>query len=421
MYHLYPHDLALLKGSGFGAYRFSIEWARIEPEEGFFSTAALDHYRRMIAGRCSRTVSVPIVTFHHFTAPLWFTRDGGWKEPKSRGSFRALLRACGACAWRSHFLRLHDQRTKYRIDDPAMRLAWQGDARDAGSILRRNRAALRRDAGALGAVSPCDGYAATPQLIAAHRKGYEALKSAGHRWPNRHHARIARSAGEPAESCFATPRPNYIEDQFLESLRGDDFIGVQTYTADVFGPEGSCSNARTEARAHPDGIRILSGGTRCNRAQGRARHRMSGIRDRERHRHSRRSRAASLIRAARSKACTPRSPQVSIFAAISIGRCLIITNGWKATARNSASSPSTGQRRRASRNPRRIGSDRSHETTRSTDETISRTYPVREITSSRGSGCELLGVAGPNKASNRWQPSRRPIRNLQECEYKACL
>ena len=40
-YHLYPHDLALLRGLGFAAYRFSIEWARIEPEEGFFSRAAL--------------------------------------------------------------------------------------------------------------------------------------------------------------------------------------------------------------------------------------------------------------------------------------------------------------------------------------------------------------------------------------------
>ena len=48
-YHLYEQDIALLKGLGFNTYRFSIEWARIEPEEGFFSAAALDHYRRMIA------------------------------------------------------------------------------------------------------------------------------------------------------------------------------------------------------------------------------------------------------------------------------------------------------------------------------------------------------------------------------------
>ena len=45
----YPEDIRLLAQLGFGSYRFSIEWARIEPDEGWFSNAALDHYRRMLA------------------------------------------------------------------------------------------------------------------------------------------------------------------------------------------------------------------------------------------------------------------------------------------------------------------------------------------------------------------------------------
>ncbi|HEY5012851.1 MAG TPA: family 1 glycosylhydrolase, partial [Acidimicrobiia bacterium] len=45
----YPDDIRLLRDLGFGAYRFSLEWSRIEPEPGEFSTAALDHYRRVIA------------------------------------------------------------------------------------------------------------------------------------------------------------------------------------------------------------------------------------------------------------------------------------------------------------------------------------------------------------------------------------
>lgn len=47
-YHRYPEDMALLAELGFKSYRISIEWARIEPEEGHFSKAALDHYRRML-------------------------------------------------------------------------------------------------------------------------------------------------------------------------------------------------------------------------------------------------------------------------------------------------------------------------------------------------------------------------------------
>jgi beta-glucosidase len=111
-YHLYPHDLALLKGLGFGAYRFSVEWARIEPEEDFFSQAALDHYRRMIAA-CRALGIVPIVTFHHFTAPLWFTRDGGWTDPKSADRFARYCERAG----RSHWFRLHDQRGQHSADD----------------------------------------------------------------------------------------------------------------------------------------------------------------------------------------------------------------------------------------------------------------------------------------------------------------
>ena len=44
-YHRYPEDVALLAGLGFNTYRFSIEWARIEPSEGVFDESELRHYR----------------------------------------------------------------------------------------------------------------------------------------------------------------------------------------------------------------------------------------------------------------------------------------------------------------------------------------------------------------------------------------
>jgi len=50
-YHRYGDDIAMLSDLGFNAYRFSIEWARIEPEPGHFSLSALDHYRRVLASR----------------------------------------------------------------------------------------------------------------------------------------------------------------------------------------------------------------------------------------------------------------------------------------------------------------------------------------------------------------------------------
>jgi beta-glucosidase len=67
-FHRWNEDVGLVADLGLGAYRFSLEWSRIEPAEGEFSIAALDHYRRMCAACHERAVS-PVVTFHHFTTP----------------------------------------------------------------------------------------------------------------------------------------------------------------------------------------------------------------------------------------------------------------------------------------------------------------------------------------------------------------
>ena len=76
-YHRYAEDIALMADLGFNAYRFSLEWARIEPEEGYFSRAALDHYRRVL-GSCLDNGITPVVTYCHFVTPRWFAADGGW-------------------------------------------------------------------------------------------------------------------------------------------------------------------------------------------------------------------------------------------------------------------------------------------------------------------------------------------------------
>ena len=77
-YHRWHEDLALVEDMGLGAYRFSLEWSRIEPAEGEYSMAALDHYRRICAG-CHERGIVPVVTFHHFTTPSWFAARGGFE------------------------------------------------------------------------------------------------------------------------------------------------------------------------------------------------------------------------------------------------------------------------------------------------------------------------------------------------------
>ncbi|WP_427921393.1 glycoside hydrolase family 1 protein [Streptomyces sp. cg40] len=90
-YRLYRQDLALLKELGFTSYRFSIEWARVEPEDGRFSYAAIAHYRDVLEA-CHELGLVPHVTLHHFTSPRWLMRLGGWEWEGTPERFAAYCR-----------------------------------------------------------------------------------------------------------------------------------------------------------------------------------------------------------------------------------------------------------------------------------------------------------------------------------------
>ncbi len=81
-YHRYREDVSTLRDLGLNAYRFSLEWSRIEPEPGYFSRAALDHYRR-VAGTCLELGVTPVVTYNHFTLPRWMAGDGGWLDDRA--------------------------------------------------------------------------------------------------------------------------------------------------------------------------------------------------------------------------------------------------------------------------------------------------------------------------------------------------
>ncbi|HUP00986.1 MAG TPA: glycoside hydrolase family 1 protein [Gemmatimonadota bacterium] len=81
-YTLYEHDFDLAQAWGHNAHRFSIEWSRIEPEEGRWNDAAVAHYQDVVTALRARGME-PIVTLHHFTNPAWFARRGGWLQRDS--------------------------------------------------------------------------------------------------------------------------------------------------------------------------------------------------------------------------------------------------------------------------------------------------------------------------------------------------
>jgi beta-glucosidase len=79
---MYNLDFAFAKKLGHNCTRISIEWSRIEPEEGWFNQKEIDHYIQVIDS-CIQNGLEPFVTLWHFTNPIWFTEKGGWSNSKS--------------------------------------------------------------------------------------------------------------------------------------------------------------------------------------------------------------------------------------------------------------------------------------------------------------------------------------------------
>ena len=204
-YHRYADDIRLLAESGLTSYRFSIEWARIEPAEGMFSLAELDHYRRVVQCCLDHGVT-PLITLHHFTSPRWFAEDGGWTDPRSVERFsRYVERVLPLLDAASHV---------FTINEPNI----------LAMMITAAKGEEQLQAGTMHAPDPV----ATQHLIAAHRRAVELVRTVGVPvgWPVAPQQFFADPGAEEVLREYAYPR----ETVFLEAARGDDFIGVQAYT-----------------------------------------------------------------------------------------------------------------------------------------------------------------------------------------------
>ena len=81
-YNRYEADFDIAKSLGHNAHRFSVEWARIEPEEGKFNEEEIAHYRKVLEALRARGMT-PFITLWHFTQPVWFSESGGFERKDS--------------------------------------------------------------------------------------------------------------------------------------------------------------------------------------------------------------------------------------------------------------------------------------------------------------------------------------------------
>lgn len=217
-YHRYPEDMRLLADAGLSAYRFGIEWSRIEPERGVVLYAQLQHYRRMIETALELGLT-PVVTLHHFTSPQWFMDAGGWHASDAISAWTKYVEL--ACT----------------ILDG---VDWVCTINEPNILVLMSQ--LQSTGGTSPTIEPSLAATLDKQLAARLCEAHDAARTVLRRNTQ------ARVGWTVAQQAF-TPTPGNEkifqettwdwEDFYLAATGDDDFVGVQAYTSrpvDEFGP-----------------------------------------------------------------------------------------------------------------------------------------------------------------------------------------
>lgn len=232
-YHLYEQDIAMAASFGLNAYRFSLEWARIEPEEGQFSNAELQHYRD-VAAACRKHGLTPVLTYNHFTVPRWFAAQGGWENPRSPDLFARFCERSTAAV--GDLIGAASTFNEPNIGRLLLTMLPAGLVAQFPNL-------MAAAAGSIGAkqfstiqFAPQDVI--LPNLIAAHDKAYAVIKAGPGDYPvGLSLAMIDEQPAGPG-SMFEQARHDRYGAWLQAVQRTGDFIGVQTYSRGRWDAKG---------------------------------------------------------------------------------------------------------------------------------------------------------------------------------------
>jgi len=258
-YNRYEEDIRMMARAGLNAYRFSIEWARIEPEEGQFDEKETEHYRRVIA--CCRENGIePIVTLMHFTSPVWLIRKGGWESESTIESFRRYAAYVAEklgdgirtiCTINEANMGLQLAAIARRFQLMAQQAREQAQKAEGTvqvgmnfqKMMENMKYAAMENAAFFGTAQPqifvSSRTAEGDRLVMrAHQAAKEAIKAVR---PDIRvgitlslHDLQALEGGE----TFAEKAWDEEFRHYLPYIEQDDFLGVQNYTRTQYGPQG---------------------------------------------------------------------------------------------------------------------------------------------------------------------------------------
>lgn len=237
-YARWREDVGLAAGMGLNAYRFSVEWARVEPTEGDFDESALDHYEAVV-DECLARGLAPVVTYNHFTAPHWFAARGGWLDPEAPDRF---ARYCDRVTER------FGDRIAYAVtlNEPNLPrlLSWLDLPAFVHDLERGTLEAASKAAGVeayrlANVVLPEEMDAIEDGLAAGHLAGKAAIKARRPDLPVGFSLAVVDDVVAGPDASVRDRKRKEVYRRWLDLAAGDDFIGVQNYeqiTYDGSGP-----------------------------------------------------------------------------------------------------------------------------------------------------------------------------------------
>jgi beta-glucosidase len=254
-YELWADDVELAVGMNLNAYRFSVEWARVEPVEGEFSQDALDHYEAIV-DRCVERGLAPVVTFNHFTSPHWFALKGGWLDPEAPSAF---ARYCDQVMAR------FGDRIAYAItmneNNLARLLTWIGFPEFVRDLERATLAAATEATGVeryrlANVMLPEEMDAMADGMEAGHVAAKAAIKARRPDLPVGMSLAIVDDVVVGGDASVRDRKRAEVYERWLRVAADDDFVGVQNYERSYYDGTGE-----VDADGAPKHGGLFSGGS----------------------------------------------------------------------------------------------------------------------------------------------------------------
>ena len=226
-YARYEQDLDIAASLGLNCYRFGIEWARIEPVEGMFSNAALDHYVRVLEACHARNL-LPIVTYNHFTVPLWFAMRGGFEMADGADLFaRFCARATERLGPLIGMASTFNEANIVLLRKVLPRFASDAAAANARAMIAA--AAKRTNSPGFSSMLFGDPDKVSTVMLDAHAKGQAAIKAGPGDFPVGVTLSMQEIQGVgPNNRALQAEQTMY--GGWIAAARASDFVGVQTYS-----------------------------------------------------------------------------------------------------------------------------------------------------------------------------------------------